>query len=310
MELQYEDDFLEGAVFICAGGRRRGIPSLAIARFHAERERLYRILDPDDRNAAFFNLHRTWFQEWGLEDLLARVLAEFPHLADGLKVLAFRKARNRQEEAAELYVNSDTNRHGVVALRCERFGDDDKLHPWLRHELSHLDDMLDPEFGYAPVLEAPGITATQQRLARERYRLLWDLTIDSRLARAGYPVQTPRELHREQFNHAYSFWPDARRFEVFDSLWSNPRPTHAALAALAADPKALDHHHGAFPGAPCPLCGFPTFAWAAREQFDDAMVERIQREFSGWDIAQSACLRCLETYQAAAQAYDYLNAGV
>ena len=60
-----------------------------------------------------------------------------------------------------------------------------RLRDYVRHEFTHLSDMLDPAFGYAPTLDLPGLNGAQQRLARERYRLLWDITIDGRLTAAG-----------------------------------------------------------------------------------------------------------------------------
>src|SRR5690349_5393726 len=78
MQLRYEEDFLEAAVLLCVSGRRSDIAPLQVARFHREREKLYAIPDPDERNAGFFRLHLDWFQEWGLEKLLTSVLSEFP----------------------------------------------------------------------------------------------------------------------------------------------------------------------------------------------------------------------------------------
>jgi len=308
MRLHFDDDFLESAVFVCASGRRKGVPSLLITRFQHEREKLYRIADPDERNVAFFQLHLRWFREWDLENFLAKIAREFPELDPGLKLLAFRKARGKQDEAAELYVNPETGRHGVVAFRCERFEDDAALARFLRHELTHLHDMVTPAFGYAPELHVPGITATQHKLARERYRLLWDITIDARLARAGHAVNTTSEKHRALFDRAYSFWPQSRRDDAFTALSTDARPTHAKLVALAADPRDLAHASRPLPGAACPLCGFPTFQWA--EHFDDALIERVTVDFPSWTPPQSACVRCHETYEALAKSYDYLTAGV
>lgn len=310
MRLHFDDDFLESAVFVCASGRRKGVPSLLVARFQHEREKLYRIADPDERNAAFFQFHLRWFREWSLEDFLAKIAREFPYLDPALKLLAFRKARGKQDEAAELYVNPETGRHGVVAFRCERFEDDELLARFLRHEFTHLHDMVAPGFGYAPKLHAPGITATQHKLARERYRLLWDITIDARLARAGHPVNSTFEKHRNLFDRAYSFWPGPRRDETFAVLVNDHQPTHAKLAALAADPRDLAHAERPQPGAACPLCGFPTFHWAEEDTFDSAMIAQIGRNFPTWTPPQSACLRCHETYEALAKSYDYLTAGV
>src|SRR5215510_5441083 len=98
MQLRYDEDFLEAAAFLCASGRRKGLPSAQIFRFHREREKLYSILDPDERNAAFFKLHLEWFREWGLEKCLSDLLAEFPFLPTSLSVLAFRKARGKFDE--------------------------------------------------------------------------------------------------------------------------------------------------------------------------------------------------------------------
>ena len=76
MHLRYDEDFVEAAVFLGTSGRRRGISPLQIARFNREREKLYAILDPDERNTAFFRLHLEWFREWGLERLLTDPLKE------------------------------------------------------------------------------------------------------------------------------------------------------------------------------------------------------------------------------------------
>jgi hypothetical protein len=277
------------------------VAPLQVARFHRERERAYAILDPDARNAAFFKLHLDWFREWGLEKLLTDVLKDFPLLPGALALLAIRKARGRHEEGAELFVNADTGRHGVVALRPERFGNAAALARFLRHEFTHLQDMVDPAFGYTPDLRVPGHDAAQLRLARERYRLLWDITIDGRLARAGHASDAARERHHAAFDRAYSFWPEGKRRAVFAELWSSPAPRHARLAELATDPRDLAHAREPLPGAPCPLCGFPAFDWVAPPRLSVDLVARVQREFPHWTPAHGACGRCAEVYEAAAR---------
>src|SRR5215831_2505710 len=127
MHLRYDEDFVEEAVRLCATGRRKGISPLQIKRFNREREKLYEILDPDERNAAFFALHLEWFREWGLEKLLIDELAEFPLLAKQLQALAFRKSRAKNDEGAELYVNEAGDRSGVVGTRPERFARESQL---------------------------------------------------------------------------------------------------------------------------------------------------------------------------------------
>jgi hypothetical protein len=300
MQLRYDEDFVEAAAFLCASGRRKGVPSLQIARFQREREKPYAILDPDERNTAFFNLHLEWFREWGLEKLLTDLLKEFPLLSEKLNVLAVRKTRNKNDDGAELYVNETGQRSAILALRPESFEQDAALRDYVRHEFTHLSDMLDAAFGYAPTLDLPGLNGAQQRLARERYRLLWDITIDGRLAAAGHSPLAVREQHAAAFARGYSFWPLERQTETFNSLWSNGAPRHAQFLALIADPRGLREAHRPAPGGSCPLCDFPTFAWADADALLPEITARMKAEFTAWKPEQGLCGRCLETYQAAA----------
>ncbi|MBE0541027.1 MAG: hypothetical protein IH623_06555 [Verrucomicrobia bacterium] len=300
MQLRYDEDFIEAAAFLCTSGRRYGVPSLQIARFHRERERLYGILDPDERNTAFFKLHLDWFREWGLEKLIADLLKEFPLLPEKLSVLAVRKTRNKNDDGAELYVNETGQRSAILALRPESFERDAALQDYVRHEFTHLSDMLDPGFGYAPTLDLPGLNGAQQRLARERYRLLWDITIDGRLTAAGHTPMAGREQHAAAFSRGYSFWPADRQTQTFDSLWHNAAPRHDDLLGLIADPRGLRESHRPAPGGSCPLCDFPTFNWADAEALRPKIAARVAAEFPSWTPEQGLCGRCLETYEAAA----------
>lgn len=304
MELRYDEDFIEAAAFLCTSGRRHGVPALQIARFHRERERLYAILDPDERSTAFYKLHLDWFREWGLETLLSDVLKEFPLLLDKVSLLAVRKTRSAHDDGAELYVNETGRRSAVLALRPESFERDAALRDYVRHEFTHLHDMLDPDFGYAPTLALPGLNAAQQRLARERYRLLWDIAIDGRLAASGHNPMTAREQHAASFARGYSFWPLERQTEAFDSLWRTTSPRHADFLALIADPRGLREAHRPTPGASCPLCEFPTFNWANVGGLHPGIAARVVAEFPLWTSEQGLCGRCLETYEAAASLGD------
>lgn len=301
MQLRYEGGFLEAAVFLGAGGRRK-VPGLQIARFHREREGLYRILDPEDRDAAFFKLHLDWFREWGLERPLIEALKTFPLIQQELTFLAVRGSSNSRDEGAELYVNETGQRNGLLSLNSRRFGDEAALQVYLRHEFTHLHDMLDVSFGYNPALELPGLNSAQMQVARERYRLLWDITIDGRTATAGLVPTVARQQHLTAFSRAYAFWPESRVAEVFNSLWQNPTPHHADLLALIADPRGLRNVRGPVPGASCSLCGFPTHAWAASDALSLDLVQRITTEFPTWHPEEGLCGRCLEAYQAAGNA--------
>lgn len=299
MQLRYDEDFIEAAAFLCTSGKRKGVSSLQITRFHREREKLYAILDPDERNTAFFNLHLEWFREWGLEKPITDVLKEFPLLSEKLSVLAVRKTRNKNDDGAELYVNEAGQHSAILALRPESFERDVFLRDYVRHEFTHLHDMLDPAFGYAPTLDLPGLNGAQMRLARERYRLLWDITIDGRFAAAGRLPMQSQEQHAAAFARGYSFWPEQKQAEVFASLWQNKSPSHAGLLALIADPRGLRDANRPTPGGSCPLCDFPTFNWADAQALPPDIETRVTTEFPHWSPEQGLCGRCLETYQSA-----------
>lgn len=302
MQLRYDEDFVEAAVFLCAGGRRKGVPASQIACFHRARERLYAIPDPDQRSNAFFELHLATFRQWGLEQPLAEGLSGVPLVRERLDTLAVRKSTGgRNDEGAELYVNETGQRTGLLAIRLERMIDPVQLRDFIRHEFTHLHDILDPAFGYSPALVLPGLNAAQKRLALERYRLLWDVTIDGRMARDGYrPTQT-RDQHAAAFARGYSFWPERRQAEVFEGLWQGVRPHHSDLVALISDPRGLRDAHLPVPGASCPLCDFPTFHWAGEPRLTPSLVLRVSEEFPSWQPEQGICIRCLETYEASAR---------
>jgi hypothetical protein len=298
MHLRYDDDFVEAAVFLCASGRRPGVPSLQIHRFHAEREKCYTVADPDERNAAFFKVHLGWFREWGLEELLTGLLAEYPLLPGALNVLAFRQARSKNEEGAEMYVSAGV-RNAMVALRMDRLERDQPLLRFLRHEFMHLHDMVDPAFAYSPRVHLPTHNQTQQRITRERYRLLWDITIDGRLTRAGHETVNSKGQHQSLFECAFSFWAEEKRRKVFDAHWNEAAPLHENILALAADPRDLSHAQEPLPGGSCPLCHFPTFEWTNVPALAPEILATLHAQFPDWTPNQGACKRCAEIYEIA-----------
>jgi len=298
MHLRYDEDFVEAAVRLRTSGPHQQVPSLLVARFHRERERLYDIRDPEERNAAFFRLHLEWFREWGLERLLTEPLNEFPLLPNALKVLAFRRSRGKNDEGTELYVTETGARTGVVAVRPEHLVRERGLGAFLRHELTHLHDMVDPAFGYFPELVDSGPFLNQHRLARERYRLLWDVSIDGRLSRRGCGTIATRDQRWWEFAGAFTAWTEAKQRDVFESLWTNPAPSHRVFLELVCDPCQLRAAPGPWPGAPCPLCGFPTFAWADASSLPHDTERAIQAEFPQWTLKQGACARCAAIFRS------------
>jgi hypothetical protein len=297
MHLRYDEDLIEGLVNLCVSNGRKSVSPLQIRRFQVEREQIYSISDPDDRCAAFSKLYSKWFLEWDLNQDLTRPLTLFPEVTKSIQIFAFRKAKNQSEEGSELFVKSASEKNAVIALCIETFQNTDKMTRLLNHELMHLHDMITPDFGYTPY-EFSSNDASRQRLTLQRYRLLWDVTIDGRLTRAGLPTLSDEERRRSEFDSGYKFWPEEKRIEIFQSLWMNPSPRHQALLALAVDPRDTHQQHLPIPGALCPLCSFSTFEWANGPELSIETTEAIRKQFPNWNHEQGVCKRCVEIYEA------------
>jgi hypothetical protein len=168
---------------------------------------------------------------------------------------------------------------------------------FLRHELMHLQDMVEPAFRYLPELPVSGPSLNQSHLARERYRLLWDVCIDGRLTLSRRNTVATKEQRWTEFTNTFSFWTESRQREVFESLWTNLNPRHELLVELVSDPRQLQAADGPRPGAPCPLCGFPTFSWATEATLAEPTLTAIRSEFPHWSPEQGACARCSNIYR-------------
>ncbi|MGH8596384.1 MAG: hypothetical protein ACREXT_06985, partial [Gammaproteobacteria bacterium] len=174
MNLTYDAELLEGVVFL----ESRRMPALLAQRYHRARTKLYDLPD-DDRPDAFFQFHLEWFHNLGLEDRLLNALKQFPIIRQRATTLLVRKSVSKKDEGAELFVRADAN-NVAIALRSERFFEPG-FDQWLAHELCHISDMLDESFSYEPEMSLPDAPPAEVSLLRERYRVLWDITIDGRL---------------------------------------------------------------------------------------------------------------------------------
>lgn len=275
MQLQYDADLIENVVFLETRRLEHNGQALLVARYDRQRSKLYAIADEDARQSAFFELHLKWFRDFGLEDQLLAALKQFPLIRERVVSLLIRKATGKKDEGAELFVRPDA-RNVAVAFLCERLFEPG-FGQFLRHELCHISDMLDESFAYEPEITLAGAPPAELDLLRERYRVLWDITIDGRL-------NHNRPARLAEFQKALPTLSET----TFDELWA-ARPSHPELVALA---KSVLVRASNSPGAPCPLCKFPTFQWAAPTEMSAA----IHDHFPQWSPAQGCCARCAELY--------------
>jgi hypothetical protein len=308
--VSYEPRLVEEAVFHAV----RNHPQARA--FHRQKDRLYEIADLEAREAAFHDLHAAWFEKLGLGRPIAQALEEQPAIRTATRSCQVRAARTRQEEGAELFVGpsregqSERERRWVIVrLAPEALSAADRVLGFLRHELLHIADMLDPRFGYWPRLPQPAAAPAAERLLRDRYGVLWDTTIDGRLARLGRAPAAVRADRLREFARTFPTLGSLTE-ETFARFFEADCCTHADLASFAASPRQLAGSPASGPrppapaprprpGDPCPLCRFPTHAFASGpEGLPADVLDRIRTDFPTWEPGQGLCRQCADLYRA------------
>ena len=297
IRLTYDPELVEEAVLLAETTMDR-----ADARaFRRERDRLYDVADIRERDARFHALHARWFTRADLNRVIEQSLAEregiAARLTDGLVV----RALTRAEEGADLMDRVAVGAPNpapilVLRIRSERLIDPERLRAFLRHELMHIADMLDPAFGYQRTAPSSDDGPSHDNLLRDRYRVLWDVTIDGRLANAGLTDAQVRDARRQEFATAFRML-GIRCEPAFDEWFDCGQPTHAGLLAFAATPQPP----GPFAGhdGRCPLCRFPLAALDPQpERLSAGARAAIRARHSAWTIEQGLCSQCLDLYEA------------
>jgi hypothetical protein len=175
----------------------------------------------------------------------------------------------------------------------------------------HARDMMDPEFDYEDAF-IPG-NPSMRNLITARFRLLWNVYVDSRLARKGIKSVIPKESRFREFDNYYRKIPDKQRRAIFEGLWQSERLTHEELLSMATDLDTLinqfvdytdefteeDREFIHLQGSPCPLCKFPTYNWVddVESVCDEMVVEAIKIDFPDWESKDGGCDRCIEVYE-------------
>lgn len=250
---------------------------------------------------AMAELSRLYFRELRLGAPIVQALAEQRLIETNVTVCRILRALRAGQEGAELYVNSKVEpptRTLVVRLSAEAFGESDRLLDWLRHELFHIHDMLDPEFGYDPgVPEAEGGPLHTDLVIR-RYRVLWDTVICGRLFRANHAGPDQQRRCRGVFVRTFGMLadPDTR----FEEWFAQDHPRHRGLLEFAHHPSGVRPEEGALGGAVeiCPLCHSPGILrhGANAYRIGADLLSRVQHDFPDWTWQDGLCSQCLDIY--------------
>ncbi len=279
----------------------------AIEDYHQRVDPLYD-LPSKEKMAKFKEIHADLFSVFGFEKILKEILDEFPLINNRIKKIYFLRAI--KEEIADLTTDdefqgekSDKQPDTVIArLSADSFSNIEHLNMVTRHELMHIHDMLDENFGYKLIL--PALPPLEKTLVINKYRIIWDIYIDTRILRNGQNTIRDKDAHYKDFDSTYLKIPKLERKQIFEGLWEIETLTHDEILELSRDVNKLiskftSHKEKIFlPGNPCPLCKFPTYDWMTNleDRTDEEVILIIQKEFPNWTPNDGACERCIECY--------------
>jgi len=286
--------------------------------FHAERNnciarelderrsRIYEAAEPNERERLFHDLYGSWFARRGLGKVVDQALREQPMISAHVGSCYVVCATQTKEEGAELFVAPDRGldenqrRTLRILIRPESLLKYWSAITFLRHELFHIADMLDPAFAYEPALPKTDGGPTYDTLITNRYRVLWDVTINGRMLRRGWISASIRDEQLRDLRYAFSML-EEKSGELFSRFFDGERPTHPELAAFALDPRAAIGclHSASTPGTHCPLCRFPTHVFEPEpENLGSEVIAVINQDFPRWAPALGLCAQCADLYRA------------
>lgn len=260
------------------------------------------------REAAFGELHAQWFERLGFQAKILGIVATFPIVTREISRLLVADARARRRAAVELFGKPQAYSL-VIALTPSLLMDDATLDYWLRFELQHVEDMLDPRFGY----DRNALPADSNSVAvardRDRFALLWAVVIDARLRNSPSAPADLRSRRQNELAQMFSL-SNAAASQLIATLWpltAEPMCVlHRQLIDWARDGLPVELHRddsaaqsaASAAGSKCPLCFFPTHDWAPPMELSPPICHSIQSDFPKWRAADGACGRCVEMYRS------------
>ena len=230
-----------------------------------------------------------------------------------IKEVTVKRAINKVDEGSNVLNRVSGNPLIEMRVLASRFSNPEEaqeLDAFLICEFMHAKDMVDPEFDYEDAF-IPG-NPSVKNLITARFRLLWNMYVDSRLGRMGVVATIPKEGRYREFDNFYRKIPEKQRKGIFEGLWKTEKLTHEELLSMATDLDTLmskyvdpgemtdeDKDYIHLQGSPCPLCKFPTYNWVDDPESicDEMVIEAIQIDFPDWESRDGACDRCVEVYE-------------
>lgn len=299
MRLEYDPVLVEKTVRLAA--RRHAATEQAL---HRQIDALYRIEDAEQRDRAFVQAFAAWFEKLALGVPITALINERSDIARQCDRCVVHEAPRRPAESAELFVRDGRTgslvRTLVIQMLPETLFAPERAAAFFRRELLHVSDMLADSFGYC----AEDLTALGQRdqIVRDRYRVLWDIYVESRLMKEGRVDEHGLDRLRRMFERAFTAHGRRPPDSAFDAARLLHDVTHARLLAMARNPGLLVDELARSDEAVstgCPLCGFPTYDWFEfAADGGEHVAQAISAARPEWNPSAGACRQCVETYLA------------
>ncbi|MBI2833095.1 MAG: hypothetical protein HYX76_01540, partial [Acidobacteria bacterium] len=136
--------------------------------------------------------------------------------------------------------------------------------------------------------------AAYDHLLRNRYRAVWDATIDGRLVRAGLRPASVREERLLDFRRAFPGLAE-RASQEFSRWFDAPRATHDQIVEFITAPtRSFERGSGV-----CPVCRLPVAeALVDAAQLSAAVRHVIESARPGWSPDEGICRQCADLYMA------------
>lgn len=308
LNIMYDQQLVDDIVYKGLANQEASGDYELYKEYHEKRDAIYGLAE-ENRPKKFRDLDSEFFNRLGYAVYIKEVFDEYPDIQEKIKEVHVRRATTKQNEGSNVV---DEGSKVIIRLYPELFIQGTEIRRVIRHELLHVSDMMNDEFGYN-VNEDFGTSPMEERIIRDRYRLFWDISVDGRLTNKGLETTETKEQRKKEFDSFFSKIPEESRGLIFDKLWNAEKPlTHdkmveiskdtSKVLALAAGNRSGDElveeskELGPLPGTTCPLCGFPSFDWVEETAKDEETVKVIHEDFPDWKPQDGVCSRCSEYY--------------
>ena len=232
MEIRFQPALLQEVIDSFAEKTEREGDPTYYNEFHEFADPIYEKFSLDDREPEFKKLYQHLFAKWGFAEILRDAFEEFPFLKEKIGIVLVRGVLKEDQEGVDILRKwgvveeklakqfEEKGQKGVGIKLVPRRFYDPAITKYLRHELTHISDMLDENFGYDADTKV-GLNPGEEHLILNRYRVLWSLHVDSRIARSGKEPVFSKEYRFREFRSWYRKILPGQVESVFEGLWQS-----------------------------------------------------------------------------------------